>query len=60
MIDFTNSKFFYTKDNKTKTHIHTDLGNYKFIMFPINSNNATYQEYLEWVAKGNPEAKETD
>ena len=56
MTDFTNSKFLYTMDNKTKTHIQTDLGNNKFMMFPIDSKNSTYQEYLDWVAEGNSEA----
>ena len=58
MTDFTNSKFLYTMDNKTKTHIQTDLGNNKFMIFPIDSENSTYQEYLEW-AKTN-KAEEAD
>ena len=58
MTDFTNSKFLYTMDNKTKTHIQTDLGNNKFMIFPIDSENSTYQEYLEW-AKTNT-AEEAD
>ena len=56
MTDFTNSKFLYTMDNKTKTHIQTDLGNNKFMIFSINSENSTYQKYLDWVAEGNSEA----
>tara|TARA_B100000212_G_C27015915_1_gene381118 strand:- start:227 stop:406 length:180 start_codon:yes stop_codon:yes gene_type:complete len=53
MTDFTNSKFLYDEDGKTKTHIQTDLGSSRFRVFPINVENATYQEYLAWVAEGN-------
>ena len=52
-MDFSNSKFLYNEDGKTKTHIQTDLGSSRFKVFPINVENATYQEYLEWVSKGN-------
>ena len=52
-MDFSNSKFLYGEDGKTKTHIQTDLGNSRFRVFPINVENETYQEYLAWVAEGN-------
>ena len=55
-MDFSNSKFLYDEDGKTKTHIQTDLGSSRFRVFPIDSKNVTYQEYLDWVAKGNSEA----
>ena len=56
MTNFTNSKFLYDEDGKTKTHIQTDLGGSRFRVFRIDDKNATYQEYLEWVAEGNAEA----
>ena len=56
MTNFTNSKFLYDEDGKTKTHIQTDLGSSRFRVFPIDDKNATYQEYLDWVAEGNAEA----
>ena len=55
-MDFSNSKFLYDEDGKTKTHIQTDLGSSRFIVFPTDDKNATYQEYLDWVAEGNAEA----
>tara|TARA_R100000773_G_scaffold9216_1_gene8724 strand:+ start:790 stop:963 length:174 start_codon:yes stop_codon:yes gene_type:complete len=55
-MDFSNSKFLYDEDGKTKTHIQTDLGSSRFIVFSITNNNNTYQEYLDWVAEGNSEA----
>jgi len=55
-MDFSNSKFLYGEDGKTKTHIQTDLGSSRFRVFPIDDKNATYQEYLDWVAEGNSEA----
>lgn len=60
MTNFTNSKFLYGEDLKTKTHIQTDLGSNRFVVFAIDNNNRTYQEYLEWVAEGNTPAKEPD
>ena len=55
-MDFSNSKFLYDEDGVTKTHIQTDLGNNRFIVFPMSDKNETYQQYLEWVANGNAEA----
>jgi len=51
-MDFSNSKFLYDEDGKTKTHIQTDLGSSRFKVFSINAENSIYQEYLEWVSNG--------
>ena len=52
-MNFSNSKFLYDEDGKTKTHIKTDLGSNRFKVFPMSDKNETYQEYLAWVAEGN-------
>ena len=60
MTNFTNSKFLYDEDAKTKTHIQTDLGSSRFRVFPVDDKNATYLQYLAWVAEGNAKAEEAD
>ena len=51
-MNFSNSKFLFGEDGVTKTHIQTEISSNRFKVFPISSDNETYQRYLKWVSNG--------
>jgi len=48
MIKFNSAKYLYDLEGVNKTHIQLNLGNNRYRHIPIDPNNESYLEMLEW------------
>ena len=43
-----------TGDQKCYCSLYSEMQNRGSLMIPLDDNNLDYQDYLAWVARGNP------